>query len=154
MTNGHKFEECLRIMLPNNFAVMWKNVFLRVMDYSEGQGFNELVQQYNINPCSPAYHLPILYVLCAWHMYNYWNNVFKSMWGRKEAGHVRHQILIKNEDLSHVIREGSGYQIWWIFRKVPKGGGIPDICHFFTQAKFLENKIYTEIYTVNCQFTQ
>ena len=21
---------------------------------------------------------------------------------------------------------------------------IPDICHFFTQAKFLENKIYTE----------
>ena len=23
---------------------------------------------------------------------------------------------------------------------------------FFTQAKFLENKIYTEIYTVNCQF--
>ena len=39
-----------------------------------------------------------------------------------------------------------------------KGGGelksklIPHICHFFTQAKFLENKIYTEIYTVNCQF--
>ena len=25
---------------------------------------------------------------------------------------------------------------------------------FFTQAKFLENKIYAEIYTVNCQFTQ
>ena len=25
---------------------------------------------------------------------------------------------------------------------------------FFTQAKFLKNKIYTEIYTVNCQFTQ
>ena len=25
---------------------------------------------------------------------------------------------------------------------------------FFTLAKFLENKIYTEIYTVNCQFTQ
>ena len=25
---------------------------------------------------------------------------------------------------------------------------------FFTHAKFLENKIYTEIYTVNCQFTQ
>ena len=25
---------------------------------------------------------------------------------------------------------------------------------FFTQTKFLENKIYTEIYTVNCQFTQ
>ena len=23
---------------------------------------------------------------------------------------------------------------------------------FFTQAKFLENKIYTKIYTVNCQF--
>ena len=23
---------------------------------------------------------------------------------------------------------------------------------FITQAKFLENKIYTEIYTVNCQF--
>ena len=22
--------------------------------------------------------------------------------------------------------------------------GIPDICHFFTQAKFLENKMYTE----------
>ena len=31
---------------------------------------------------------------------------------------------------------------------------IPHICHFFTLAKFLENKIYTEIYTVNCQFTQ
>ena len=31
---------------------------------------------------------------------------------------------------------------------------IPDICHFFTRAKFLGNKIYTEIYTVNCQFTQ
>ena len=31
---------------------------------------------------------------------------------------------------------------------------IPHICHFFTHAKFLENKIYTEIYTVNCQFTQ
>ena len=31
---------------------------------------------------------------------------------------------------------------------------IPHICHFLTQAKFLENKIYTEIYTVNCQFTQ
>ena len=46
---------------------------------------------------------------------------------------------------------------------------IPHICHFFTHAKFLENKIYTEIhskllcitvyycvlhskYTVNCQF--
>ena len=29
---------------------------------------------------------------------------------------------------------------------------IPLICHFFTRAKFLENKIYTEIYTVNCQF--
>ena len=26
--------------------------------------------------------------------------------------------------------------------------GIPYICHFFTQANFLENKIYTEIYTV------
>ena len=25
---------------------------------------------------------------------------------------------------------------------------------FFTRAKFLENKIHTEIYTVNCQFTQ
>ena len=25
---------------------------------------------------------------------------------------------------------------------------------FFTLAKFLENKIYTKIYTVNCQFTQ
>ena len=31
---------------------------------------------------------------------------------------------------------------------------IPHICHFFTQAKLLENKIYNEIYTVNCQFTQ
>ena len=31
---------------------------------------------------------------------------------------------------------------------------IPHICHFFTRAKLLENKIYTEIYTVNCQFTQ
>ena len=31
---------------------------------------------------------------------------------------------------------------------------IPNICHFFTLAKFLENKIYTESYTVNCQFTQ
>ena len=29
---------------------------------------------------------------------------------------------------------------------------IPHICHFFTRAKFLENKIYTKIYTVNCQF--
>ena len=36
-------------------------------------------------------------------------------------------------------------------RPVPS---IPDICHFFTRAKFLENKIYTKIYTVNCQFTQ
>ena len=25
---------------------------------------------------------------------------------------------------------------------------------FFTLAKFLENKIYTEIYTVDCQFIQ
>ena len=25
---------------------------------------------------------------------------------------------------------------------------------FFTHAKFLENKIYIEIYTVNCQFNQ
>ena len=25
---------------------------------------------------------------------------------------------------------------------------IPHICHFFTQAKFLENKIYTEIHTI------
>ena len=25
---------------------------------------------------------------------------------------------------------------------------------FFPQTKFLENEIYTEIYTVNCQFTQ
>ena len=32
------------------------------------------------------------------------------------------------------------------------GKDIPHICHFFTQAKFLENRIYTEIYTVNCQF--
>ena len=31
---------------------------------------------------------------------------------------------------------------------------IPHICHFFTQAKFSEKKIYTKIYTVNCQFTQ
>ena len=31
---------------------------------------------------------------------------------------------------------------------------IPHICHFFTHAKFLENKIYTKIYSVNCQFTQ
>ena len=31
---------------------------------------------------------------------------------------------------------------------------IPLICHFFTRAKFLENKIYNMIYTVNCQFTQ
>ena len=29
---------------------------------------------------------------------------------------------------------------------------IPYICLFFTQAKFLENKIHTKIYTVNCQF--
>ena len=28
--------------------------------------------------------------------------------------------------------------------KEEKNLGIPDICHFFTQAKFLENKIYTE----------
>ena len=28
--------------------------------------------------------------------------------------------------------------------KLDMGIGIPDICHFFTQAKFLENKIYTE----------
>ena len=26
--------------------------------------------------------------------------------------------------------------------------------NFFTRAKFLENKIYTEIYTVSCQFSQ
>ena len=31
---------------------------------------------------------------------------------------------------------------------------IPHNCHFFTLTQFLENKIYTEIYTVNCQFTQ
>ena len=31
---------------------------------------------------------------------------------------------------------------------------IPHICLFFTQAKFSEKKIYTESYTVNCQFTQ
>ena len=40
----------------------------------------------------------------------------------------------------------------------PRRGGwkekpIPHICHFFTQAKFSEKKIYTKIYTVNCQFT-
>ena len=34
---------------------------------------------------------------------------------------------------------------------IPKVG-IPHICHFFTHAKFLENKIDTENYTVNCQF--
>ena len=34
------------------------------------------------------------------------------------------------------------------------GWPIPHICHFFTRAKFLENKIYTEIYTVNCPFIQ
>ena len=33
-------------------------------------------------------------------------------------------------------------------------GTIPHNCHFFTLTQFLENKIYTEIYTVNCQFTQ
>ena len=31
---------------------------------------------------------------------------------------------------------------------------IPLICHFFYTGKHLANKIYTEIYTVNCQFTQ
>ena len=40
--------------------------------------------------------------------------------------------------------------------KCQMGGGGPYLIFvlFFTQAKFLENKIYTEIYTVNCQFTQ
>ena len=37
---------------------------------------------------------------------------------------------------------------------IPDGRTIPHICHFFTQAKFSAKKIYTEIYTVNCQFTQ
>ena len=36
--------------------------------------------------------------------------------------------------------------------RVFKHETIPHICHFFTQAKFSEKKIYTEIYTVNCQF--
>ena len=31
---------------------------------------------------------------------------------------------------------------------------IPDICHFFTQAKFLENKIYTEKTRILRQSTQ
>ena len=31
---------------------------------------------------------------------------------------------------------------------------IPHNCHFFTLTQFSENKIYTKIYTVNCQFTQ
>ena len=55
------------------------------------------------------------------------------------------------------------HKLWQIYRKLiekiienlltPNNmGHIPHICHFFTQAKFLENKIYTEIYTVNCQF--
>ena len=38
-------------------------------------------------------------------------------------------------------------QIWKMYLFI-----IPHICHFFTHAKFLENKIYTKIYTVNCQF--
>ena len=40
-------------------------------------------------------------------------------------------------------------QIWKMYLFI-----IPHICHFFTHAKFLENKICTKIYTVNCQFTQ
>ena len=41
---------------------------------------------------------------------------------------------------------------YWRFSALiwPLANDIPHVCHFFTQAKFLENKIYTEI----CQFTQ
>ena len=46
--------------------------------------------------------------------------------------------------LHHHLRESRGYvffstksMFWWWYY-------IPDICHFFTRAKFLENKIYTE----------
>ena len=40
---------------------------------------------------------------------------------------------------------------------VEDGGGVSSyliFVIFFTRAKFLENKIYNEIYCVNCQFTQ
>ena len=42
-------------------------------------------------------------------------------------------------------------------RRKLKGGSVSSyliFVIFFTRANFLENKIYTEIYTVNCQFTQ
>ena len=41
-----------------------------------------------------------------------------------------------------------------VYIMITLANDIPHICHFFTQAKFFENKIYTEIYTVNGQFTQ
>ena len=52
---------------------------------------------------------------------------------------------------------------WWLDLPLPRGrvwASLGDaeayliFVIFFTQAKFLENKICTEIYTANCQFTQ
>ena len=35
-------------------------------------------------------------------------------------------------------------EIYHVTSNVKPFVGIPDICHFFTREKFLENKIYTE----------
>ena len=58
-------------------------------------------------------------------------------WGREE----RRAESMQCSKTRYRLKRRRGFMIWTfgIFRL-----HTPDICHFFTQAKFLENKIYTE----------
>ena len=64
------------------------------------------------------------------------------------------QLLAGPAVTSHICTGPKSFisQHWRKTTKDPKHTFY--LSFFFTQTKFLENKIYTEIYTVNCQFTQ
>ena len=57
-----------------------------------------------------------------------------------------------HEQLAHIVHLLG----WGVFGVVPVGYMYTYLIFviFFTEAKFSENKIYIEIYTVNCQFSQ
>ena len=66
-----------------------------------------------------------------------------------EVGEETTELWFGEEYKCKVVEKGDMLRV-----KVHYKGSYLIFVIFFTRAKFLENKIYTEIYTVNCHFTQ
>ena len=67
--------------------------------------------------------------------------------GDKEFGFqvVHEAVAFLGDGIGPVVGKNNRGTDWWYeLMQVAVITNIPHICHFFTRAKFLENKIYTE----------